>query len=134
MMQAYQTNEVLQDGWIVRGFCLVQSNALAKAMTQPNDAGPQPRLEVKRGKWAFPTPDSVKSAKDAVFCDADRIIALYNKHHGGSQQKITSPVKAWFTKEAYRAGWEDVVFLTNIQASRCAGFMLRAPAQSWGKV
>lgn len=129
MRQAYQTATVSQG--------LKNLNALYQVKTKRDvsvDAKPHPEANTgseqrsKRKKFAFPTPSNVCSKEPAFFCSADRILALYNRRYGCAQQRVTSPVRDWFEREARQAGWAQVMFLADVQASRSAGYMLLAPS------
>ena len=130
MKQPYQTTAVSQG--------LKNLNALYQAKTKRRfsvdaklhaEANTGSEQRSKRKKFAFPTPSSVSSKERAFLCDADRVLALYNKCHGGVQKRVTSPVRSWFEREARQAGWAQVIFLADVQASRSAGYML-APSGS----
>jgi len=131
MNQPYQTTAVSQS--------FKNLNALYQAKTKRGfsaDANLNAKVNTgseqrsKRKKYAFPTPGNVSSKERAFLCDADRVLALYNKCHGVVQKRVTSPVRSWFEREARQAGWAQVTHLANIQASRSAGYMLLAPSCS----
>lgn len=131
MKQAYQTAAMSQGLKSVRSSHLGRTkSAIFYEAKQHTEAGSEPLLRSKRKKFAFPTPDNVCSKNEAFLCDADRVLALYNKCHGGEQKRITSPVRDWFECEARQAGWAKVAFLADIQASRSAGYMLLAPLRT----
>lgn len=129
MEQVYQNYEVLQAAKVIDGLCLVQAKHLIGVAIRHHGDGGKSGQKTRREKLAFPTPSRMKSHERAYFCNADRVLALYNKRHGGTQQRVTNPVKKWFEKEAHCAGWEEILFLADTQASRSAGCMLRAPAR-----
>lgn len=131
MKQAYQTNAVSQDAKSVSRLRWARTERviLVEAkLHEESSVGSSQRP--KREKFAFPVPGHANSKEQAFFCSADRVLALYNKHHGGTQKKVTSPVRNWFEQEARQAGWAQAMFLADIQASRSAGYMLLAPSRT----
>lgn len=131
MKQAYQTAAVSQGPKTVSSFHRGRTKrTIFYEVKQHIQAGTDPLHRSKREKFAFPTPSNVCSKKQDFFCKADRVLSLYNKRHGGEQKRVTSPVRDWFELEARQAGWAQVTFLADIQESRCAGYMLRAPSQT----
>lgn len=131
MKQAYQTAAVSQGIKNVSGLhqARAQRVILAKAKLHI-EVDPGSKKQPKRKKFAFPTPGNVCSKKEAFLCNTDRVLALYNKRHGGEQKRVTGRVKDWFELEARQAGWAQVTFLADIQESRSAGYMLRAPSKT----
>ena len=79
--------------------------------------------------YKFPTPASCKLRDGAVLCTAERILALYNQATGKNQQRITDPVKSWFSAEAMKHGWAGGHFLPEVQSGHGAGCVLFVPPQ-----
>lgn len=131
MKQEYQTAAVSQGLKNVSGLHQARTQRVILAKANLHIAvDPGSKKQSKREKLAFPTPDNVCSKGEAFLCNADRVLALYNKRHGGVQKRVTGAVKDWFELEARQAGWAQVTFLADIQASRSAGYMLRAPSRT----
>lgn len=125
MKQAYQTTEALQDIKVVKEVRWLQVERRTEVVIQQHNGGGKSKQLPKREKLAFPVPGSMKANDDAFFCQAERVLALYNKLHGVKRQKMTSAVKGWFEQEARRVGWGEATFLSDIQTGRSAGCMLR---------
>lgn len=131
MKQAYQTSAVSQGGKSVNRFLWARTERVIRVEAKlSSESGLDSSQHPKREKFAFPVPKNVNSKERGFFCSADRVLALYNKHHGGTQKKVTSPVRNWFEHEARQAGWAQAMFLADIQASRSAGYMLLAQSRA----
>lgn len=131
MKQTYQTAAVSQGLKTVNSFHRGRTQRVIFAKAKLHiEVDPGSKKQPKRKKFAFPTPGNMCSTKEAFLCKTDRVLSLYNKRHGGEQKRVTSPVRDWFELEARQAGWAQVTFLADIQESRSAGYMLRAPSQT----
>ncbi|WOD10687.1 hypothetical protein RPW65_16815 [Pseudomonas sp. NyZ704] len=126
MNQAYQRNEASQASKSINGVLLIQTTRLIGVSVQGKDLATNTSLRAKREHLAFPEPAENKTEATAFHCSAERILALYNKQESKTQQKLTCTVKDWFKDTALKAGWNEVVFLENLQTGRIDGCMLRA--------
>ena len=125
MNQAYQRNEASQASKSINGVLLVQTTRVIRVRTQGKAPTPFTPLRAKREHLAFPKPTENKTEATAFQCSAERILALYNKLESRTQQKLTCTVKDWFKETALNEGWNEVVFLENLQTGRIDGCMLR---------
>jgi len=80
-------------------------------------------------KFKFPTPATCKLRDGAVFCTAERIVALYNQEKEETRQRITDSIKSWFSSEAREHGWAGGYFLPEVQSGHGAGCVLFVPPQ-----
>jgi hypothetical protein len=127
MKRAYKTNAVSQGAKSVsRVRCVHPERVIQFEAKLHEESGLGSSQRPKPEKVAFPAPRNVK--EQGFFCDSDRVLVLYNKCHGGTQKKVTRPVRNWFEHEALQAGWAQAMFLADIKASRSAGCMLLATA------
>jgi hypothetical protein len=81
-------------------------------------------------KFKFPTPESCKLKDNAALCTSDRVLTLYNQATGKEQQRITKPVKNWFSAEALQNGWAGGHFLPEVQSGHGAGCVLFVPPKN----
>ena len=131
MKQAYQTSAVSQGANSVSRLRWARTERVILVESKLHaESSPGSSQRPKREKFAFPVPGNVNSKEQAFFCSADRVLALYNKRHGGAQKRVTNIVRDWFEQEARQAGWAQAMFLADIQASRSAGYMLLAPSRT----
>ncbi|MCL1125795.1 hypothetical protein [Shewanella surugensis] len=70
-----------------------------------------------RTQYLFPTPESVSIDSIVFYCDAERVMSIYNKEHNSKRQKLTLPVQQWFINEARRCGWAQAEFIYNVVKS-----------------
>ena len=87
------------------------------------------KKSAKGAKLKFPKPDDYAAKDAAVFCPADRIVALYNQDSGKSAQRLAAGVKSWFRTKAYGNGWAGVHFMPIVQTKHGAGCAMWRPPQ-----
>lgn len=75
-------------------------------------------------KFKFPDPKACSVNKPAVFCNAERVLNLFNQEHEKPAQRISKRVREWFFEEAHGAGWNGVHFVPEVQSQHGAGCML----------
>jgi len=77
--------------------------------------------------FKFPRPEDYKAAEPAVFCPADRVLALFNQDSSDNAARIAKKVRKWFRKQAHDAGWAGIHFLPEVQSNHGAGCVLWRP-------
>ena len=76
-------------------------------------------------KFKFPDPKSCSANKPAVFCNAERVINLYNQAHPlKPAQRISKKVRQYMFDTAHAVGWAGVHFIPEVQSQHGAGCML----------
>lgn len=83
----------------------------------------------KGPKLKFPLPTDYAAKDSAIFCPADRILALFNQDSGDSAQRIAAKVRTWFRSQAYANGWAGVHFMPAVQTNHGAGCAMWRPPQ-----
>lgn len=77
----------------------------------------------------FPLPEDYRSKYPAVFCPAERILALYDQDSGDTAQRLAPKVKSWFRTQAYGKGWAGIHFMPAVQTNHGAGCAMWRPPQ-----
>lgn len=80
----------------------------------------------KKGRpLKFPDASKRSHAEPAIFCPADRVLALYNQDSG---KKVSATVKTWFDAKAQQEGWSHALWLKDVANSYGAGCALAIEA------
>jgi len=72
----------------------------------------------------FPDPKARSREKPVTFCDAKRLIKLYNQAHTSRAENVSKSVRNWFISQAHQRGWAGVQFLPDGDGLRTAGCLL----------
>lgn len=80
---------------------------------------------IKRAQYSFPTPENINAEGETFFCDAQRVISIYNKHNTSKREKLTSTIQRWFIDEAKRYGWAHAEFITCVQSNAKACLLVK---------
>jgi hypothetical protein len=75
----------------------------------------------------FPSPNDVAGKTPAIFCTAERVLALYNQDSGVVAQRLSQSVRNWFFQQAINQGWVGVHFLPEYPTNHGAGCVLWMP-------
>lgn len=61
--------------------------------------------------FEFPDPSDRSPNSPSVIAKADKVLGLYNRANPtDKREKVTEPVRDWFTDQADTEGWNDAVF------------------------
>lgn len=76
----------------------------------------------------FPLPSDYLKGDSLIFCPDERVIKIFNQHHGTDRKSMAKTVRAWFIPKAKELGWVDCSFLPIAQSpTKSAGCVLFHP-------